>query len=158
MTPEGKIKARVKRTLLLHRAACFMPVQTGYGSRALDFMVWTKQGYPLHIETKAPNATSTGPVSRPTASQQDFAAKAMLYYVPPFLVFNDATHDKLSHALMFADGADHDMWVRHAMRLARETWVAGGVDIEAAIIRLTQKAVRESSEEKEEKRRAKKAS
>jgi hypothetical protein len=41
MTPEGKVKARVKRALaaLPGKVYSFMPVQTGYGAPTLDFLI-----------------------------------------------------------------------------------------------------------------------
>lgn len=53
MTPEGKIKAKVKAYLDSIGAYYFMPVQVGYGKRTLDFLVcW--RGEFWAIETKAP--------------------------------------------------------------------------------------------------------
>jgi hypothetical protein len=54
MTPEGKIKARVKQEINKFgpRVWKFMPVQTGYGSPSLDFM-FCVNGYFVAIETKA---------------------------------------------------------------------------------------------------------
>jgi len=37
MTPEGKLKNKVKALLKQHKVYYFMPVQTGYGSPGLDF-------------------------------------------------------------------------------------------------------------------------
>lgn len=59
MTPEGKVKARVKRVLekydLVYR---FMPVQSGYGAKTLDFLVCVNGKF-LAIETKAPGKQLT---------------------------------------------------------------------------------------------------
>jgi hypothetical protein len=38
-TPEAKVKAKLKDYLYRHQAYWFMPVQTGYGSTSLDFLV-----------------------------------------------------------------------------------------------------------------------
>ena len=57
-TPEGKVKARVKKLLVDRRAYYFMPVQAGYGARGLDFHVCYR-GNALFIETKAPNKYPT---------------------------------------------------------------------------------------------------
>jgi hypothetical protein len=52
MTPEGKVKAAVKRRLNRANAYYFMPVQTGYGAPTLDFLGFHRgDGYA--IETKA---------------------------------------------------------------------------------------------------------
>ena len=52
MTPEGRVKAKVKRLLADHGAYSFMPVQTGYGATTLDFLVCV-YGFFVAIETKA---------------------------------------------------------------------------------------------------------
>lgn len=39
MTPEGKVKAAIKKWLKEQGAYFFMPVQTGYGAVTLDFLV-----------------------------------------------------------------------------------------------------------------------
>jgi hypothetical protein len=38
VTPEGKVKAKLKEHLRRQGAYWFMPVQTGYGSVSLDFL------------------------------------------------------------------------------------------------------------------------
>ena len=52
MTPEGKVKARVRATLKKAGAYAFMPVQTGLGATTLDLLVCIN-GQFLAIETKA---------------------------------------------------------------------------------------------------------
>lgn len=60
MTPEGKVKAKVKAWLKDRNAYWFCPVQNGMGSPALDFMHVTIPGYPvIAIETKAPGKKPT---------------------------------------------------------------------------------------------------
>lgn len=58
MTPEGKIKKRVKEILDEYRHYRFMPVQTGMGARTLDFLVCINGKF-LAIETKAPGKEMT---------------------------------------------------------------------------------------------------
>jgi hypothetical protein len=54
MTPEGKIKAKVKRALnSLSRCYSFMPVQMGMGAATLDYLCCIN-GHFVAIETKAP--------------------------------------------------------------------------------------------------------
>jgi hypothetical protein len=55
VTPEGRVKAKVKRALDKLGPDCwrFMPVQTGYGSQALDFLLVIRGRF-VAIETKAP--------------------------------------------------------------------------------------------------------
>ena len=57
-TPEGKVKARVKKMLREHGAYFFMPVQHGYGTVTLDFLVCLRGRF-LAIETKAPGKKPT---------------------------------------------------------------------------------------------------
>jgi hypothetical protein len=60
-TPEGRVKAKVKRRLKAEFGTeCwpFMPVQMGYGVQALDFLLCIK-GYFFAIETKAPGKKPT---------------------------------------------------------------------------------------------------
>lgn len=60
MTPEGRVKAKVKKALKTLGTDCwqFMPVQTGYGSPALDFLL-SVRGRFVAIETKAPGKKLT---------------------------------------------------------------------------------------------------
>jgi len=39
VTPEGRVKAKLKEHLRRQGAYFFMPVQTGYGATSLDFLV-----------------------------------------------------------------------------------------------------------------------
>lgn len=60
MTPEGRVKAKVKKALEVLGPNCwrFMPVQNGYGSVALDFLC-SINGRFVAIETKAPGKKLT---------------------------------------------------------------------------------------------------
>lgn len=58
MTPEGKVKADVKKYLKEHGAYFFMPVQSGYGAATLDFLVCLNGRF-VAIETKAPGKKLT---------------------------------------------------------------------------------------------------
>ena len=53
-TPEGKVKARVKKVLAAHGAYWHCPVQNGMGAPSLDF-VGCYRGRYFAIETKAGN-------------------------------------------------------------------------------------------------------
>jgi hypothetical protein len=60
MTPEGKVKERVKKFLREHNAYWFCPVQNGMGAPALDFMQVQVPGVSAFvIETKAPGKKVT---------------------------------------------------------------------------------------------------
>lgn len=60
MTPEGRVKAKVKKALEVLGPNCwrFMPVQNGFGSVALDFLC-SINGRFVAIETKAPGKKLT---------------------------------------------------------------------------------------------------
>lgn len=60
MTPEGRVKYRVKSFLRARKAYWHCPVQNGMGAPALDFMHVTIPGCPIiAIETKAPGKELT---------------------------------------------------------------------------------------------------
>lgn len=61
-TPEGKVKAAVKKLLQKHNVYSFMPVQNGMGKPGLDFHC-VLHGVAFFIETKAPG-------KRPTPRQE----------------------------------------------------------------------------------------
>lgn len=58
MTPEGKVKDKVKKLLQEFGAYYFMPVQTGFGAPTIDFLA-CHNGRFLGIETKAPGKKPT---------------------------------------------------------------------------------------------------
>lgn len=58
MTPEGKVKARVKELLKKYNAYWHCPVQNGMGSPSLDFICCIKGKY-FAVETKAGNKEPT---------------------------------------------------------------------------------------------------
>lgn len=58
MTPEGKVKAEVKKLLKRYGVYWHCPVQNGMGSPSLDF-VCCADSYYLAIETKAPGKKPT---------------------------------------------------------------------------------------------------
>jgi hypothetical protein len=58
MTPEGKVKAKVKKLLEEFDCWNFWPVQTGYGRRTVDALCLYK-GMFFVIETKAPGEEPT---------------------------------------------------------------------------------------------------
>ncbi len=58
MTPEGRVKAEIKKWLTAKGAYFFMPVQGGYGAAALDFYVCL-HGRFIGIEAKRPGGKAT---------------------------------------------------------------------------------------------------
>jgi hypothetical protein len=58
-TPEGKVKARIKRVLDAQTGIYyFMPVQNGFGVATLDYVGW-HHGLPFAIEAKADGKVPT---------------------------------------------------------------------------------------------------
>ena len=93
-TPEGKVKAKVKRALkqlqaettgicLAHRFRVwsFMPVQMGYGAPALDFLLCINRRF-IAIETKVPGK---GLTPRQVQTAEAIKAAGGIVYV----VFDD---------------------------------------------------------------------
>jgi hypothetical protein len=58
VTPEGKVKLRVKELLARYGCYAFWPVQTGMGARTLDCL-GCHNGRAFAIETKAPGKKMT---------------------------------------------------------------------------------------------------
>jgi hypothetical protein len=58
VTPEGKVKLRVKELLARYGCYAFWPVQQGYGARTLDCL-GCHNGRAFAIETKAPGKKMT---------------------------------------------------------------------------------------------------
>src|SRR2546430_646917 len=60
MTPEGRVKKMVKKALDTLGTDCwrFMPVQTGFGAPALDYLLSIRSRF-VAIETKAPGKKLT---------------------------------------------------------------------------------------------------
>ena len=86
MTPEGRIKAKVNRRLAeLLKLWKFMPVQSGYGQPALDY-VCCVNGLFVMIETKAPGGKMS-PTQTATKNAVIAAGGMVL------LIYDDATLD-----------------------------------------------------------------
>lgn len=78
MTPEGKVKALVKRRMAEAFPACyrFMPVQNGMGAPSLD-MLYCVEGLFVAIETKAPGGK---PTPRQLLTMQEMIRAGALVY------------------------------------------------------------------------------
>ena len=57
-TPEGKVKDKLRKILGFHEVLYFMPVQSGYGAPALDYICCHKGRY-FQIEAKAGHGVMT---------------------------------------------------------------------------------------------------
>lgn len=84
-TPEGRVKAKVKRLLSEHGCYQFWPVQMGYGAPCLDCVGWHK-GYAFAIETKAPG-------KKPTKRQLATAVKMRAAGAPVFIIDGTSQDD-----------------------------------------------------------------
>lgn len=90
MTPEGKIKTKVRRVLSLFGddLYSFMPVQYGYGATTLDYLCATTDKFshngPIFfaIETKAPG-------KQPTLRQQSLIAQLRRMGTKVFVIDSD---------------------------------------------------------------------
>lgn len=77
-TPEGKVKAKVKKLLTAYKCYQFWPVQMGYGAPTLDCIGWCN-GFAFAIETKAPG-------KKPTKRQLSTAIKMRDAGAPVFII------------------------------------------------------------------------
>ena len=71
MTPEGRVKAKLRQLLKDIGAYQFWPVQTGYGSATID-VLFCHQGKFYGIETKRPEVKKVTP--RQECVMRDIAA------------------------------------------------------------------------------------
>jgi hypothetical protein len=77
MTPEGVVKASVKRMLLSNDAYYYMPVSNGMGAPSLDF-IGCHRGRFYAIETKAPGKKPTLRQEMTIRKMQAFGAKVFV--------------------------------------------------------------------------------
>lgn len=106
MTPEGRVKNMVKKALTKLGDDCwrFMPVQSGYGSVALDFLI-AYRGRFIAIETKAPGKTLT-PLQESTKAAIEAAGGLV------FVVWDETSLDlamKIILAVEFSQGGQTEI-------------------------------------------------
>jgi len=104
MTPEGRVKKMVKKALEQFGEECwrFMPVQSGYGSVALDFLL-SIRGRFVAIETKAPGKSLT-PLQQSTKDAIEAAGGLV------FVVWDETSLElalKIMLALEYSNGPTH---------------------------------------------------
>lgn len=129
MTPEGRVKAKVKKALDKLGADCwrFMPVQGGYGSVALDFLL-SIRGRFVAIETKAPGKKLT-PLQEGTKAAIEAAGGIVLVVwdesslaiaMKIILALEFAPHVSQDVTLTFVDRivGGHHLAVRHGTETA----------------------------------------
>lgn len=103
MTPEGRVKAMVKRELAALGDQCwkFMPVQSGYGSPALDFITCIN-GWFVAIETKKDSKAKLTPLQLSTKSDMEAAGGIVL------VVYDRDSLDRAMKIIkIIAVGAEH---------------------------------------------------
>lgn len=93
MTPEGKVKERLKKLLKRYNVYWHCPVMNGMGSPTLDF-ICCHCGYYFAIETKAPG-------QKPTKRQELTMASMAEAGAFVFTVAIDADFDRLEAYLQF---------------------------------------------------------
>ena len=76
-TPEGKVKALVKKVLVKYDAYWHMPVVNGMGAPSLDFICCIKGQY-FAIETKAPGGKPTPRQEMTIAQIRDAGGKVFV--------------------------------------------------------------------------------
>jgi hypothetical protein len=84
MTPEGRIKARIKKVLDHYGVYYFMPVQSGYGAAGVDFhcvVGWRGIALAFFIEAKADR--------KPTPRQELFLRMRAKYQNAKTFVIDD---------------------------------------------------------------------
>jgi hypothetical protein len=92
MTPEGKVKVKIKKLLDLYGVYYFMPVQSGYGPAGLDFHCMTTYGdksdlpVAFFIEAKAPGKKVIS-----GSRQEELINKLRGYNAAVFVVSDEVT-------------------------------------------------------------------
>ena len=86
MTPEGKVKVKIKKLLDLYGVYYFMPVQSGYGPAGLDFHCMTTNTTAFFIEAKAPGKKVIS-----GSRQEELINKLRGYNAAVFVVSDEVT-------------------------------------------------------------------
>src|SRR5712664_512782 len=126
MTPEGRVKAKVKKALdtLGTDVWRFMPVQTGFGSPALDYLLCIKGRF-VAIETKAPGK-KLPPLQEGTKAAMEAAGGIVL------VVWDETSLEiamKIILALEFTpDVADRNETIRACLDVDRKAKTEGQGD------------------------------
>ena len=93
MTPEGKVKDRVKRMLVEHGAWYFMPVSNGMGRHGIPDVIACLEGVFIAIECKAGKGKTTALQERELANISTAGGIAMV------VTDNPDTQEELRKAL-----------------------------------------------------------
>ena len=99
MTPEGKVKAAVKKVLAKYgeELDAFWPVQNGMGTPALDCIVCYR-GHHIEIETKAPGKKPTPRQLITIAKKEKAGAKVFVIDGPETVEMLEAHLDMVRKA------------------------------------------------------------
>jgi hypothetical protein len=109
MTPEGRIKEKVKRRfkeIFGNDAYRFMPVQNGMGSPSVDFL-YCVRGLFVGIETKAPGKL---PTPRQRVTLNEITAAGGLVYVVDSSETLEIAIANIAMALKYAPRAAPEIW------------------------------------------------
>lgn len=98
MTPEGRVKAKLKKHLAEKDAYQFWPVQTGYGQAMVDCLAWLPQqrgklAEAWAIETKRPG------MRKPTLRQATVMREMRKAGVRTFIVTADDDGELIWHEI-----------------------------------------------------------
>lgn len=100
MTPEGKVKAKVKRLLDKYKARYeFWPVPYGYGASTLDCLICYRGRF-IAVETKAPG-------KKPTDRQKMIISQILAAGGIALVVDGDTAIEKLREVLESIDHEPH---------------------------------------------------
>lgn len=78
MTPEGKVKAAVRKILVEEGVYYFMPAANGFGRAGIPDIICCVQGFFLAIELKAGKGKTTALQDREIAAINDQGGQAMV--------------------------------------------------------------------------------
>jgi hypothetical protein len=88
VTPEGKVKAKIRKLLNNYGAYYFQPVQMGIGATGLDFHCMLAGARAFFVEAKAPG-------KQPTLRQQLMIEKLTYMGATVFVIDDDVTLEEL---------------------------------------------------------------
>lgn len=91
LTPEGRVKAAVKKWLVARKIWYYMPVQNGMGQVGIPDFICCWDGRFLAIETKAP-----GKAKQTTANQDRVLAELRVAGATAIVIDDAAELDKLT--------------------------------------------------------------
>ena len=82
MTPEGRVKAKLKKWMASAKWYAYWPVPVGFGKQMVDCLAWTTDGqrnYPFAIEVKKEGVDK--PTPRQAAIMREMRKAGVITYV-----------------------------------------------------------------------------